>query len=122
MITEDYVSFETAKLLKEKRFEVSCMGRYSVRSKEFHLDCTRLCSNSGLFECAAPSQAMAMKWLREVHNIIISIAPQRDKYYFTPWQLWDSEWVHTKAMLSLYNSYEEAVEAAIKYSLKNLIK
>ena len=50
MITEDFVSFETAKLLKEKGFNTSCMGRYSVRSKEFHLDCTKMCNNGGLFE------------------------------------------------------------------------
>lgn len=53
MITEDYVSFEVAKLLKDKGFDSPCMGRYSVRSKEFHLDCTKMCNNGGLFECAA---------------------------------------------------------------------
>jgi len=53
MITEDYVSFEIAKLLKEKGFDVPCIGRYSVRSKKFHLDCTRLCNNGGLFEFSA---------------------------------------------------------------------
>lgn len=126
-IEENYVSFETAKLLKEKGFDVPCMGRYSVRSKEFHLDCTRLCNNGGLFECSAPTLQMAMKWLREVHNI--GIFPS------TYTHIVDRKTIHSygTAIINLKtyelmtdnylsnDTYEDAVETAIKYCLENLI-
>jgi hypothetical protein len=119
-ITEDYVSFEIAKLLKEKGFDVPCMGRYSVRSKEFHLDCTRLCNNGGLFECAAPTLQMAIKWLREIHNFHIWVEPNHDReglynaHVKVGW--WSNNWGGVG-----YNTYEQACEAAIKYCLENLI-
>ena len=123
MITEDYVSFEVAQLLKEKGFDSPCMGRYSVRSKEFHLDCTRMCSNGGLFECAAPSQAMAMKWLREEKRTSIIIEFDLTKRGYCPYvhQLdYDMDWV-VKWRVNTPMKYEEAVEAALKYVLENLI-
>ena len=131
MITEDYCSYEIAKLLKEKRFDSPCMGRYSVRSKEFHLDCTKMCNNGGLFECAAPSHAMAMKWLREVYNIFIefylpSHSEHEDTIYHGTYSF-DIFNLNTKAYVYCtwneqeFNSYEEAVEAALKYCLENLI-
>ena len=116
MITEDYCSFEVAKLLKEKGFDSPCMGRYSVRSKEFHLDCTKMCNNGGLFECAAPSQAMAMKWLREKDIRICPDYSDVDGKWFTM--------IGTKKKRTYsgyYDTYEEAVEKALKYSLENLI-
>jgi len=121
MITEDYVSFETAKLLKEKRFDIPCMGRYSVRSREFHLDCTKMYNNGGFFVYAAPTLQMAMKWLREVHNIDIF-----------PWKI--GKGIYSCAIFNSNTGqdlssgkdfpsekYEETVEAVIQYSLKNLI-
>lgn len=137
MLTEDYVDFETAKLLKEKGFDAPCMGRYSVRSKEFHLDCTKMCNNGGLFECAAPSHAMAMKWLREVHNIVIGVNVLNENnkgntdysnpdrwWYF--WEFTDTKGVYKEELQpdplsNEYSTYEEAAEAAIKYCLENLI-
>ena len=121
MLTEDFCSFEVAKLLKEKEFDVPCMGRYSVRSKEFHLDCTKMCNNGGLFECAAPTHQMAMKWLREVHNIDIF-----------PWKI--GKGIYSCAIFNSNTGqdlssdkdfpsekYEQAVEAACLYALNNLI-
>ena len=113
MIKEDYCSYEVAKLLKEKGFDTPCMGRYSVRSKEFHLDCTKMCNNGGLFECAAPTHQMAMKWLRDEHNIKIMIRPYVDGTY--SYEILNGFWYVN------FDSYEDAVEAAIKYCLENLI-
>lgn len=125
MITEDYVSFEIAKLLKEKEFDVPCIGRYSVRSKEFHLDCTRLCNNGGLFEFSAPTFQMAMKWIREVHKCYIHNVPfYQDLNYSEPpkWLLAvDSKGMPYPTINNHFNTYEEACEAAIKYCLTNLI-
>ena len=122
MITEDYVSFEIAKMLKEKGFDSPCMGRYSVRSKEFHLDCTKMCNNGGLFECAAPSQAMAMKWLREEHNLCIEIfVTWRDKIPHYQWRINNLITQDTIVDTPCLEKPEQAVEAALKYAFENLI-
>ena len=124
MITEDYCSFEVAKLLKEKGFDVPCMGRYSVRSKEFHLNCTKMCNNGGLFECAAPTHQMAMRWLRIKYYIYADPIKQGNyndcSEYYT-WIVARMGIIHRNSSVADKLSYEEAVEAALKYSLENLI-
>lgn len=118
MITEDYVSFETAKLLKENGFDWETHRSYLVNDNVFipgdindvpqRKDAIRI-----------PTLQMAMKWLREVHKIIIEL-----HYSFNHWYTLISEkqplgtFVHTSIN---YNSYEEACEEAIKYCLYNLI-
>ena len=128
MIEEAYVSFETAKLLKEKGFDVSCYGRYSVRSKEFHLDTTKPCNNGGISQYSAPSQQMAMKWLREVHNIHIQIMldgwalGSHSGFYILLMRMDnDFELLNPLDDEVFFETYEEAVEAALKYCLENLI-
>jgi hypothetical protein len=122
MITEDYVSFEVAKLLKEKGFDVPCIGLYSVRSKEFHLDCTKRCNNGGLFEYAAPSHAMVMKWLRETHHIDICVCRELDEqgkcfngYIAVVYQ--NDCYKVTIREVTEDLTYEEAANKAIKYCL-----
>lgn len=110
MIEEDYVSFETAKLLKEKGFDWECKTRKFYPEPEYDAE-----SPDGVY---APTIQMAMKWLREVHNIDISVTPDRKAGYSVlifkdkrlPFDTLDS-----------YSIYEQACEAAIKYSLENLI-
>ena len=125
MIKEAYCSFEVSNILKEKGFNTPCSGRYSVRSKEFHLDCTKMCNNGGLFECAAPTHQMAMAWLREKYGIFIAI--NNDDLDFN-WQCYDlinrGSTLDPKILSESYGGfkyYENAVEAALKYVLENLI-
>ena len=39
MIEEQFVSFETAKLLKEAGFDVPCFNQYTERGTIWHCDC-----------------------------------------------------------------------------------
>ena len=101
MITEDYVSFETAKLLKEKGFDEECQQYY------------------GDYRYPCPTLQMAMKWLREVHNIAIETEWEHLWYaYIKPMTSKPSEEDYYQCESS---KYEEACEAAIKYCLENLI-
>ena len=98
MITEDYVSFETAKLLKEKGFEQPI--DYEKWFPKITLQ-------------------MAMKWLREVYNIAIETEWEHLWYaYIKPMTSKPSEEDYYQCESS---KYEEACEAAIKYCLENLI-
>lgn len=69
MITEDYVSFETAKLLKEKGFNEDSWFHYDndgdIVTRGYRLNRPD--------DIPAWTHQMAMKWLREVHNIDIVI-------------------------------------------------
>lgn len=129
MITEDYVSYEVAKLLKEKGFKGECLGVYFPNGRFDTFDTAFDYNlNDGNLSHAinAPTLQMAMKWLREVKNILISVNPTLDKDGFVcvMYYIWDIDDIETKAITSgLYSheSYNECVEVAIKYCLENLI-
>ena len=129
MITEDYVSFEVAKLLKEKGFDESTsmvymsygdlckLNRYdSIRNSNYN-DITK-----NYFEYTAPTPQMVMKWLREVYNIVISIFPTietdvivREDYNYTIYK--NRTAIYQNSSLT----YEQSCEESIKYTLENLI-
>ena len=126
MITEDYVSFEVAKLLKEKGFDEGCDKFYPINGGEVEeLTLDELNYHRSEF-IKAPTHQMAMKWLREVHNIFILIEPhsynyieeKNSSYVFSFWQ---GDNYCENPLLKEYYSYEDAVESALKYSLENLI-
>lgn len=124
MITEDYVSFEIAKLLKEKGFNEETRKYYPVKGDATGrlMDGSQYPHNHSQVQICAPTPQMAMKWLREVHDCPIEIL----------WH-WDansqcSDWYFRHHMelkpiprIEYYDTYEEAAEAAIKYCLENLI-
>ena len=121
MITEDYVSFEIAKLLKEKGFVGECFFCWDNVTETNRISSLMVCSNKELVEhyYAMPTLQMAMKWLREEHAIIIELHHQHRKEWYA---IISSEnplgiGVYTT---STFNTYEEACEAAIKYCLENL--
>lgn len=117
MITEDYASFETAKLLKEKGFDCASKVWYSENTSQFG-------GEKYTFICPAPTLQIAMKWLREVHKL--SIEPYYDEVL--TWVV-DIKHIgkHTDTREfetvreNCYKTYEQACEAAIKYCLENLI-
>ena len=128
MITEDYVSFEIAKLLKEKGFNEGC-NSYFISDDEIALISVRRDFNDYGVYLSAPTLQMAMKWLREVHKI--GIFPST--YTFTVGYGAEEHHPYGTAIINLVtyelitndimprNSYEQAAEAAIKYCLENLI-
>lgn len=135
-ITEDYVSFETAKLLKEKGFDEPCCGSYSYRGgnvvvRASKLSNTDLCYHPDISGISAPTLQMTMKWLRLTHKIYIqAFAPLYDMdcaelgvtYNVVITNLANQCLAFDTPLEDIrYNSPEEAYEAAIKYSLENLI-
>ena len=122
MITEDYVSFETAKLLKEKEFNWEVHRSYLVNDNVFipgdvndvplRKDAIRI-----------PTLQMAMKWLREEHTLVPIILAGGDRYWFRIDKVNEDYWKNTIYLEdeNLFPTYEEACEASIKYCLENLI-
>lgn len=140
MITEDYVSFAVSKLLNEKGFNEETEHVYSDDGellKLSHLGIKNLtnsnCNGYHTWQfpiedvasiISAPTQAVAMKWLREVNKIFIEISPtysEEKKSINFIWQISDSNYDVIADCERFYNKYEQACEAAIKYCLENLI-
>ena len=112
-ITEDYVSFETAKLLKEKGMDISCFNHYVQKN-----------NNDGTSEAVTVcTLQMAMKWLRRIHNVNIDIVSvwNQKRFEYQVFIVTPENAKHCYIDDKLYLDYEQAVEAAIKYSLENLI-
>jgi hypothetical protein len=129
MITEDYVSFETAKLLKEKGFDTSEIDAYfpfvyyANGKMDFYDD------DNPLFVCEAVTLQMAMKWLRVNYHLnpvpyALSLGWAFDIFDLTGRDITGCRKVYSMdfpAKSYCFESYEEACEAAIKYCLENLI-
>jgi len=108
------VSFETAKKLKEIGFNISCRNFYGIFDKlhkNYHIDRNNQENNE--YCCVAPTQSLAQKYLRELHNIDVWVAPffdssQSNQYcpivYKDKIDLTESEFEGT---------YEEALEAGL---------
>lgn len=121
MITEDYCSYEVAKLLKEKGFDK--FNTYGWDEQLFDKEHWTHC----------PTHQMAMKWLRKKHKLYIGINIEVGDIQMLP--SYDFEETVLGYNFAIYNeetliwvfkdktprSYEGAVEAALKYCLKNLI-
>lgn len=131
MITEDYISFETAKLLKEKGFMDGAIVKFfaSGYNKNGHILSIR---DTELDDYPRPTLQMAMKWLREVHKIHINL--DIHWLYFANSKGWmyvierilengveHIDYKGDEDDKTFYSTYEEAAEAAIKYCLENLI-
>ena len=123
MITEDYVSFEVAKLLKEKGFNAPLCCIYDIDGLfvDDHAEFSNSTDAPG-FECVAPTLQMAMKWLREVYNLYINIfVTWRNKIPHYQWSIDNLITQNTIYDTPCLEKYKEACEAAIKYCLENLI-
>ena len=123
MITEDYVSFEIAKLLKEKGFDEGCSFIVNTISKGV-MPVSWPTTNSDIEDekaclIALPTLQMAMKWLREVHNIHIEIGYNLG-YFPVCISTKTNDTIPYIAMGSPF-TYEQACEVAIKYCLEHLI-
>jgi len=139
MITEDYVSFEIAKLLKEKGFDENCSRSYVkdklTYSQGFNNSYYMVMYTDETYRpISAPTLQMVMKWLREAHNIDISVVPhshKEGKTFEYEFVYWNGEEYHVpyseqyptyhELFGKTWEKYEEACEAAIKYCLENLI-
>ena len=131
-ITEDYVSFEVAKLLKEKGFNEFTFSDYNENGiAQFNEVETRVAKGY-----QRPTLQMAMKWLREVHHIYTEIClyktseddvePKKSRKapYYT-FGVWDSVTGNNvdKRLTNDFigDTYEQACETAVLYCLEHLI-
>lgn len=109
-ITEDYCSKEIYRLLIEKGFD----GEIHTTFDE-----------EGYTQPSITLQ-MAMKWLRKVHNILLFILPAQENgklvYLVEVWAWNEEEGIYESVYAPIPRKEpEQAVEAALKHTLENLI-
>ena len=140
MITEDYVSFETAKLLKEKGFDEKCYAYWDLTTvtktpKIGISDSSKNWNykwNPFSLPVSAPTLQMAMKWLRKEHDFHIEIRITNHsissmleiiKYYWIILDAKKAKWICESTVYDVkaFDTPEEACDVAIKYCLENLI-
>lgn len=132
MIKEDYVSLETARLLKDKGFELVTNRYYNAQYDEigtvsdtFMMDWNdaKYMKRLGMEGAVAiPTIQMAVKWLRLEHQIFIR--PDTDfmcpmSYFAEIFCYGDNLKTQQDVMTGKYKSPEEALEAAIRHCLEN---
>lgn len=128
MTTEDYCSYEVAKLLKEKGFNED------IETEFISIDDTHIFKKNNysdrnstllLNEYSAPTHQMTMKWLREVKGLFIAINCDDLNYN---WQVFDvhhrdknGEPICQSESFGGYYNFKKATDDAIKYCLEKLI-
>ena len=123
MITEDYISFDTAKLLTQKCFEVKYDGYYNEAGSLVDMP-NSILLREGYQYYGRSTVASVIKWLREKCGCIISIEYQPIATTFK-WRIYkyDQNTDDLKKHINFqhYESYKECAEDAIKYCLEGLI-
>lgn len=120
-MTEEFVTLETAKLLKKKGFNEHCTFAYAdedlrlikMNSRNSYLDKI----GEGY---SAPTQSFAQKWLREIKGMHVEVSYMHGDYW-----TYDILTIPEHDLVGLsdrpllrYKSYEEALEAGIQEALK----
>lgn len=124
MITEDYISFEVAKLLKEKGFNNPCLRVYDNKGiiciRYTGFDVPHDYFNRQLYLCS--THQMAMKWLREKQIYIRIIEDAFGKSFrFEVYSKNPNVKINYYIPNYYIDTYKDAVEAALKYCLENLL-
>lgn len=120
-MNEDYVSYEVAKLLKEKGFDWYCHAHYAPNS-EVLSHSLGVSNTYDVDVYAAPTFYMAHKWLRETKDVHIMIDVCASGYYAV---LWKTNGTFIKTLVDkgpndggVWNTYEGSLQAGILETLK----
>ena len=131
-MTEELVTLETAKLLKEKGFNWKCehtiscdniIRRYDIPQS---MSCSTEIDNEPV-EFLCPVLYIAQKWLREIRGVNVWVEPvigKRWKISFCDFNspIEESDWMENEINkgngYKVYDTYEEALEAGLQEALK----
>ena len=144
MIHEEICTYEVCKLAKEKGFDVPTDRYYHIyddvieaqNSLEMIGDgCADFYNSLNRCRCAAPTQSLLQRWLREEKGIVVEIIAyptcsnnKKNCYWWSIKQNSDGIcYQYEECSDTLYgfsfafDTYELALEDALKYALENLV-
>ena len=118
MMTDEYISYKTAKLLKAKGFEMNGLTCFNVfKGHMYEIEGVQSEIFTADDDVTIPTAQSAMKWLRDEHNVLIVIDKAPEFYY---WELEDNITGEDIEGYGEAPTYEEACEMAIKYCVERL--
>ena len=124
IMKDDYVSFETAQLAKEKGFNIPVNSHYTVK-KSVWKTLREKDTNEDNYAYSRPTQSLLAKWLRSKYDMCIIVYPTASGYC---WELDKCNGTYIKDYEDKgtnsggsWDIYEEALENGIQEALK-LIK
>jgi hypothetical protein len=127
---DELVSFDTAKLAKEKGFDIRVEKMYATQSipqlEDYCKDTYEIWAKDC---CLAPTQSLLQRWLREEYNIAVLISfndnSEFEYYYFIHTNV-SKKYSNRICSLSLekrtFKTYEEALEVGLQESLKLVVQ
>ena len=126
MIHKEICTYEVCKLAKEKGFDVQTFDWYDYTGNyhkgfiphELH-ECPRY------KEYYAPTQSLLQRWLREEKKIELYVRhfEETNKYpHHFAYIITDDRGVTSEISNNMFDTYELALEDALKYALDNLVK
>ena len=123
MIHEEICTYEVCELAKEKGFDVPTHYAYNDNCrKAMYME---LCLNRNTKDSrsiSAPSQSLLQRWLREEKGLHISIPLHKGEYkYFWAIDSLNRKKKEDDIAYNLFDTYELALEDALKYALENLL-
>lgn len=122
MIEEQFVSFETAKMLKEAGFRELTKTHYSNRGQVWETALPADYNDDfNCNTCNRPTQALAARWLREVHHYAVCVwySAEYEKWFYAHGNLYNMTFDEEYSMSDfIYDSYEQALEAGLQEAIK----
>ncbi|EXZ16684.1 hypothetical protein M067_4946 [Bacteroides fragilis str. J-143-4] len=121
-MTEELVTLDTAKLLKEKGFDEPCSIAINIEDGRKYIS-NRTNSEMPRKVCTQPTQSIAHKWLRETKNIHICVYNCACGYGYEIYKADNGTHIASSTYKGTndggkWNTYEESLEAGIKECLK----
>lgn len=126
MIHEEICTYEMCKLAKEKGFDVPTFGYYRIDTEDWYRTDVYDDWNDSTIRYSAPTQSLLQRWLREEKGIHISVEYEwvegiEDWTFYAYIKKVNNAKVVDDAIKSGFNTYELALEDALKYALENLV-
>lgn len=121
-MTDDYVSFETAKLLKEAGFDWPCREHYAHNKGKVltWTDMEPCNQNEYKYYYSRPTLSLAAKWLREKFNVHFEIFVNNiDGWSYVAYNICEKTWEYVAVH---QGSYEDALESGMIRVLKMICK
>ena len=129
-MTETLITFETAKLVKQKGFNEPCDSWFFENADGLHNNASEWVNSMlAIDNYSAPSQSKLQKWLR-VHNIDITVYPiemeTETRSVFQ--EIKDKEYEYYISIggvqqfdtIKIFTTYEDALEAGLLEGLKRI--
>lgn len=126
MIHEEICTYEVCKLAKDKGFDEKCYHYYQkgVLGSD---ECFNRYIKGVNSICAAPTQSLLQRWLREEKGVIVEVFVDDDSnmpltYNIHQYKDWNWECVcHHHGNYYAVNDWELCLEDALKCALENLL-